>query len=67
MRLPRKLISQTHEAQTVNEIIDYLRSLTPARTDGNLLKHTPHGMFYEAPKQTTQRGTNNGSGGTVWL
>lgn len=45
MRLPRKLTaSQSEIATEWNAMVDYLRSLTPAQSAGQLVSHTSHGV-----------------------
>lgn len=51
MRLPRKLISNTHEAECINDIIDYLRSLTPQSSSTTRVTHGLHGVQVEAMVQ----------------
>lgn len=50
MRLPFKLHGRSEIERAFNEVIDYLRSLTPRPTDGVLTSHTPDGVFRKAQK-----------------
>jgi hypothetical protein len=48
MRLPNRLNGDSPVAVTVNQIIDYLRSLTPQSSATVRITHTPHGVYHEA-------------------
>lgn len=58
-RLPRKLSATTPMANSINEIIDYMASLTPRASSTSRVSHTPLGVLHTAnlPK------TANGGGG----
>jgi len=45
MRLPNKLVTDSPVATTVNQIIDYIRSLTPRNSATSGVMHTPNGTF----------------------
>jgi hypothetical protein len=54
-RLPHKLSATTPQAVLINQIIDYLASITPKDSETVRVKHGPFGVVYEA---------NPGSGGS---
>jgi hypothetical protein len=48
MHLPDRLSADSPLATTVNQIIDYLRSLTPRNSATASVSHTPDGVFISA-------------------
>lgn len=58
MRLPQKLNSDTHEAERINDIIDYLRSLTPQSTGTTRVTHTKDGVTVEGAQKPKPSGNS---------
>jgi hypothetical protein len=60
MKIPYKLTSNTHEAECINQIIDYLASVTPKSSATVRVTHGIHGTFSEAAPPST------GGSGITW-
>ena len=56
MNLPQKINESgpmSKEKRTVNEIIDYLRTLTPIQTPTTAVEHTARGVAHHVKPSTT--------------
>lgn len=51
-RLPKKLSANTPQANWCNEVVDYLRSLTPMQSNSSRVQHTPFGTIHTADNKT---------------
>ena len=60
VKLPNKLSANTPESVLINQLIDYLKSLTPARSNTAQISHTPFGVIHRAssPSSSSSTGLN---------